>query len=145
MNTVHITMTLARIIFIFITTHSENTVFIFLSEKKAMKVIIWPWLRQTNWPEAKGTLDSSFLHGGSGPLRIPWVSFMHLFIQQPFNECLLCARLWGHSKQHTKAMLSWSPESTGRGTYWMNEHSKKAMITIWGKCAEGSVSFRNLP
>ena len=66
MNNVHITMTPARIIFIFITTHSENTVFIFLSEKEAMKVIIWPWLRQTNWPEAKGTLDSSFLHDGSG-------------------------------------------------------------------------------
>ena len=86
-------MTPACIIFIFITTHSENTVFIFLWDKEAMKVIIWPWLRETNWPEAKGPLDSSFLHGGSGPLRSPWVSFMHLFIQQPFSECLLCARL----------------------------------------------------
>lgn len=118
-------MTLAHIISIFITTHLENTVFIFLWEKEAIKVIMWPWLRETNWPEAKGTLDSSFRHGGSGPFRIPWTPFTHLFIQQPFNECLLCARLWGHSEQHTKAMLSWVQSLQGEAdTEWMSTARK---------------------
>ena len=118
-------MTPAHIISIFITTHLENTVFIFLWEKEAMKVIMWPWLRETNRPEAKGTLNSSFLHGGSGPFRIPWAPFMHLFIQQPFNEYLLCARLWEHSEQHTKAMLSWVQSLQGEADIeWMSTARK---------------------